>query len=28
MADEVERLRPWALGPDIAGFKTVNYAAL
>jgi len=28
MADEVEILRPWALGPEVAGFKTVNYAAL
>lgn len=28
MADEVERLRPWALGPTVAGFQSVNYAAL
>jgi len=28
MADEVERLRPWALGPRINGFATVNYGAL
>jgi hypothetical protein len=28
MADEVERLRPWALGPEVAGFKTVDYAKL
>lgn len=28
MADEVEKLRPWALGPTIAGFKSVNYGAL
>lgn len=28
MADEVERLRPWALGPEINGFKTVNYGAI
>ncbi len=28
MADEVERLRPWALGPIVAGFRTVNYGAL
>jgi len=28
MADEVERLRPWALGPTIAGYQTVNYGAL
>lgn len=28
MADEVARLRPWALGPEIAGFATVNYGAL
>jgi hypothetical protein len=28
MADEVARLRPWALGPTIAGFQTVNYGAL
>lgn len=28
MADEVERLRPWALGPKIAGYATVNYGAL
>jgi hypothetical protein len=28
MADEVARLRPWALGPIRAGFATVNYGAL
>lgn len=28
MADEVARLRPWALGPVIGGFQTVNYARL
>lgn len=28
MADEVSRLRPWALGPVRAGFATVNYGAL
>jgi len=28
MADEVARLRPWALGPRRAGFATVNYGAL
>ena len=28
MAQEVEKLRPWALGPEIAGYKTVNYEAL
>lgn len=28
MADEVERLRPWALGPKVAGYATVNYGAL
>lgn len=28
MADEVARLRPWALGPKIGGFATVNYGAL
>ena len=28
MADEVEKLRPWALGPERNGFKTVNYGAL
>jgi hypothetical protein len=28
MADEVETLRPWALGPRIAGYATVNYEAL
>lgn len=28
MADEVAQLRPWALGPEIAGFQTVNYGAL
>lgn len=26
MADEIEVLRPWALGPEVNGFKTVNYA--
>lgn len=26
MADEVEKLRPWALGPKINGIQTVNYA--
>lgn len=28
MADEVAVLRPWALGPEINGFATVNYGAL
>lgn len=28
MADEVAALRPWALGPVIGGFATVNYEAL
>lgn len=28
MADEVAKLRPWALGPNRAGFATVNYGAL
>lgn len=28
MADEVERLRPWALGPRVEGFASVNYGAL
>lgn len=28
MADEVARLRPWALGPTVAGYATVNYGAL
>lgn len=28
MADEVEILRPWALGPVVGGFQTVNYGAL
>lgn len=28
MADEVEKFRPWALGPKVAGFATVNYGAL
>lgn len=28
MADEVENIRPWAIGPEKAGFKTVNYEAL
>lgn len=28
MADEVEQLRPWALGPTVSGFATVNYGAL
>ncbi len=28
IAQEVERLRPWALGPKIAGYRTVNYEAL
>jgi hypothetical protein len=28
MADEVAALRPWALGPVVGGFATVNYGAL
>lgn len=28
MADEVAELRPWALGPTVNGFATVNYGAL
>ena len=28
MADEVERLRPWALGARVGGYATVNYGAL
>jgi hypothetical protein len=28
MADEVEKLRPWALGPKINGIRTVNMAKL
>lgn len=28
MADEVARLRPWALGPVIGGYATVDYPAL
>jgi hypothetical protein len=28
MADEVEVLRPWALGPVVQGYKTVDYGAL
>ena len=28
MADEVRKIRPWALGPNRAGFDTVNYEAL
>lgn len=28
MADEVEKLRPWALGPTVAGFATVDYGRL
>ena len=28
MADEVRKIRPWALGPRHAGFDTVNYEAL
>lgn len=28
MADEVAKLRPWALGPTRAGYATVNYGAL
>lgn len=28
MADEVAEIRPWALGPKVGDFQTVNYAAL
>lgn len=28
MADEVEQLRPWALGPEVAGYRTVRYGDL
>jgi hypothetical protein len=28
MADEVAKLRPWALGPEIGGYSTVYYEAL
>lgn len=28
MADEVAQLRPWALGPVVGGYATVNYGAL
>lgn len=28
MADEVKKLRPWALGPVVGGFATVNYGVL
>jgi hypothetical protein len=28
MAQEVEKLRPWALGPEVNGFKTVLYGEL
>lgn len=28
MADEVEKLRPWARGPDRFGYATVDYGAL
>ena len=28
MADEVKRLRPWALGPTVEGYMTVNYGEL
>lgn len=28
MVDEVETLRPWALGPVVDGIRTVNYGAL
>jgi hypothetical protein len=28
MADEVETLRPWAFGPEVNGYKTVNYDKL
>lgn len=28
MVDEVEKIRPWALGPVVDGIQTVNYGAL
>lgn len=28
LAEEVERLRPWAMGPTVNGYKTVNYSML
>lgn len=28
MADEIAKLRPWALGPIVAGFMTVDYSRL
>jgi hypothetical protein len=28
MADEIAKLRPWALGPKIAGYSTVDYSRL
>ena len=28
MADEVEQLRPWALGPQVFGYRTVDYSKL
>lgn len=28
MADEVKAIRPWAMGPTVGGFQTVNYGAL
>lgn len=28
MADEVKELRPWALGPEMAGYMTVDYSRL
>ena len=28
MVDEVEKLRPWALGPVVSGIQTVNYGVL
>lgn len=28
MADEITKLRPWALGPKIAGYSTVDYSRL
>lgn len=28
MADEVRRLRPWALGPKLSGYDSVNYSRL
>lgn len=28
MADEVSKLRPWALGPRVLGYATVNYGKL